>query len=251
MSENAEALLFKNVPNMSDRWRQELAHRLDEDYLTELFQFVDRAYMREDVSPSNRAELFRAFELTDLDKTKIVILGHDPYPKSKNEKPERACGLAFSYSSNALKPTFSLKNILAELNNDVDIETTCSDLSPWAERGVLLLNAALTYQGRAKQAKSRKIWRPFVKASLSILASSGMPVVFLVWGRPAQKLVKEIDLGQACCVLSSTHPSNCSKNQSCSSLEPFVGSKPFSKANDWLEANGVKGIDWSLEQRNI
>ena len=158
MSNAALLWLEENVPNMGEGWKRALADRLGLGSLLELAEFIDAAYETGKVTPPNRDDLFKAFELTDLYQVKAVILGRDPYPDLT-----LACGLAFSFPSNDIKPKNSLKNILSELKDDLGIKTEGGDLSPWARNGVLLLNTALTYQGKKMQVKRGLRWKSWTR----------------------------------------------------------------------------------------
>lgn len=238
MDDETTKWLDRYAPEMGGYWKRSLI--LGHEELSNLSGFIDAAYRDANVCPCKRSDLFKAFELTDLNKTKAVILGHDPYPDQA-----KACGLAFSYPSNTdAKLTGSMKNILTVLEDDLKIRATSSDFSPWAREGVLLLNAALTYQGKDMQRKSRRAWKPFLEAVLRALSESGNKIVFLAWGGDAHKALKDIE-SDKCHVIYSSHPDPRSWEKCCNGHKPFKGSRPFSEANEWLSENARGEILWS------
>lgn len=178
--------------------------------------------------------IFAALALTPLDTVRIVILGQDPYPT-----PGHANGLAFSYVGPPPLPR-SLVNIYKERSDDLGIAPpTGGDLTPWAQQGVLLLNTALTVREGASKAGSHLLlgWGAVTDAIIAAVSRQRPHVVFILWGKPAQGKRPLIDESRHL-VLTSAHPSPLSARRG------FFGSKAFSKANVWLEAKGVRGIDW-------
>lgn len=174
---------------------------------------------------------FRALDLTQRDKVRVVILGQDPYPT-----PGRATGLAFSFPPGAA-PQHSLKNILTELQDDLGITKRDGDLTGWAEQGVLLLNAVLTVPLGQANGHKRWGWEALVAQVLAATAADG-PRAFVLWGGPAQKLCTKLPRDKHLFV-ESPHPSPLS------AYRGFFGSKPFSQVNRWLVSNGSTPIDWS------
>lgn len=198
--------------------------------------------------------IFKALELTPPDKTKVCIVGQDPY-----HTPGVANGLAFS------APTIkqpSLTNIFKELSTDLGINPPSSgDLTPWAKRGVLLLNTSLTVYAHQPNSHSKWGWRDFAKGVLKVAHSLPQPVVFIFWGANAQSLLNSLitspsvyhdhnkivteNLVKKAYILSS-HPSPFSASKKCGDTPPFIGSKPFSTANNLLIKMGGEPIDWSF-----
>ena len=177
-------------------------------------------------------ERFRALELTPLDEVRVVILGQDPYHGAG-----QAHGLSFSVRKGVRTPP-SLVNIYKELEADLGIPRPSSgDLSPWAERGVMLLNRVLTVRPGAAGSHRGKGWEVITAQAISALAARGGPLVAILWGRDASGL--EPALGQVPCI-KSAHPSPLSARNG------FFGSRPFSRANDLLRQQGAEPIDWSL-----
>ncbi len=185
------------------------------------------------VAPSP-ARIFAALSLTPLKRVRVVILGQDPYPT-----PGHANGLAFSYVGPPPLPR-SLVNIDRERRDDVGgAPLRDGDLSPWAGQGVLLLNTALTVrEGTAKAGSHLALgWGAVTDAIVAAVSREQPHVVFTLWGNPAQTRRPLIDEGRHL-VLASAHPSPLSARRG------FLGSKPFSQANAWLEARGEQGIVW-------
>ena len=178
----------------------------------------------------------KALALTPLDSVRVVILGQDPYPT-----PGHANGLAFSVTPDTPLPR-SLRNIFAELRDDLGGAPATGDLSHWARQGVLLLNNALTVEAGQAGSHQRRGWEEFTDAAVAAAAESDNPTVFLLWGSHAQKKAARIpDLASGRhLVLKAPHPSPLS------AYAGFFGSKPFSQANAFLEANGRAAIDWTL-----
>ncbi len=187
------------------------------------------------VYPPNGQRL-QALELTPLDKVKVVILGQDPY-----HGPGQAHGLSFSVPEGVRVPP-SLANIYKELESDLGVTPPGhGNLEDWARQGVLLLNASLTVEGGQAGSHSKRGWGPITDAAVAAVAARREPSVFILWGNHAQKKAANIhELAQPGrhLVLTSVHPSPLSAHRG------FFGSKPFSKANAFLEANGRGAIDW-------
>ncbi|EIM01038.1 uracil-DNA glycosylase [Rhodanobacter sp. 115] len=182
-------------------------------------------------------EIFAAFAHTPFDAVRVVILGQDPY-----HGPGQAHGLCFSVRP-GVRPPPSLQNIFKEIARDPGLSPPDHGcLTPWAERGVLLLNSVLTVeQGRAA-AHQGKGWEGFTDAAIDALNREREGIVFLLWGSYAQRKGQLIDR-QRHCVLTSVHPSPLSAHRG------FIGCGHFSAANQYLESRGLAPIDWSLPPR--
>ena len=175
--------------------------------------------------------VFRALDLCPPEKARVVILGQDPYPTAGN-----ADGLAFSVPPGTRLPA-SLRNIYREMAEDIGCTPPDGDLGRWAAQGVLLLNTALTVPVGEANGHARLGWAPLV-AEVVARAAALRPLVFILWGGPAQKLAaRTVDLSRHH-VIASPHPSPLS------SYRGFFGSRPFSRTNDWLTARGETPIDW-------
>ncbi|CAA9309480.1 MAG: Uracil-DNA glycosylase, family 1 [uncultured Microvirga sp.] len=180
------------------------------------------------------AGIFAALTLTPLDQVRAVILGQDPYPS-----PGDAHGLAFSYRGARRLPP-SLKTIFAELSDDLGVPKPASgDISPWARRGVLLLNTALTVEAGAAGAHLALGWSALADEILAAVSAQRPAVAFLLWGGPARRRAALIDRARHL-VIESGHPSPLNR------LNDFRGTRPFSRANAWLRERGVEPIDWRL-----
>jgi len=176
--------------------------------------------------------VLRAFA-QPLDAVRVLIVGQDPYPS-----PGHAVGLSFSVEPDVRPIPRTLANIFQELEADLGIPRPSSgDLSPWAERGVMLLNRVLTVRPGAAGSHRGKGWEVITAQAISALAARGGPLVAILWGRDASGL--EPALGQVPCI-KSAHPSPLSARNG------FFGSRPFSRANDLLRQQGAEPIDWSL-----
>ncbi|MGV1008228.1 MAG: uracil-DNA glycosylase [Dermatophilaceae bacterium] len=177
-------------------------------------------------------QVLRAFELP-LDAVRVLIVGQDPYPT-----PGHPVGLSFSVASRVRPLPRSLENIFTELVNDVGVpRPTCGDLSPWTDRGVLLLNRVLTVgPGRSGSHRGHG-WEQVTDTAIDALARRGGPLVAVLWGRDARDLRRS--LGSVACI-ESAHPSPLSASSG------FFGSRPFSRANRLLVEQGAEPIDWSL-----
>ena len=187
-----------------------------------------------------RGSRLRALELTPLDRVKVVILGQDPY-----HGPGQAMGLAFAVPPGVAPPP-SLRNIAKELESDLGIAPrTDGDLTGWAEQGVLLLNTTLTVEAGKAGSHAGRGWDAVTDAAIAAVAAREQPTVFILWGAHAQAKAKRIDaLGDGPhLVIESPHPSPLS------AYRGFFGSKPFSRANAFLEEHGRAPVDWAMDRR--
>jgi uracil-DNA glycosylase len=181
------------------------------------------------------AQIFAALDLTPLHEVKVVILGQDPYPT-----PGDAHGLAFSYRGARRLPA-SLRRILTELAEDLDIPVPRSgDLSHWARQGVLLLNTALTVEAGQAGAHLKFGWSSLVDQAVKAVSDRQPAVVFVLWGNAARARASLVDRAKHL-VIESGHPSPLNR------LRDFKGTRPFSRANAWLESKGLAPIDWLLD----
>lgn len=187
---------------------------------------------KNNIYPSSE-NIFRALNLTNFKDVKVVIIGQDPY-HGKNE----ANGLAFSIN-NDVKITPSLRNIFKELQNDLNIKRTNTDLSSWAKQGVLLINSILTVEKDKPLSHSDIGWQEITNFIIKYINDNKNHVVFVLWGNYANKFKNLID-SKKHYVIESSHPSPLSATRG------FFGSKPFSKINNYLIKNNQSAIDWSL-----
>ena len=182
-----------------------------------------------------RGQRLKALEITPLDEVKVVILGQDPY-----HGPGQAMGLSFSVPEGMKIPP-SLRNIYKELGADLGINAFAhGDLSRWARQGVLLLNNTLTVEAGLAGSHAGRGWDAVTDACVAAVAKREVPSVFILWGSQAQAKAKRIAglRGGQHLVIESPHPSPLSAHRG------FFGSKPFSKANEFLEANGRTPVEW-------
>ena len=177
-------------------------------------------------------QVFRAFSYP-LAKVRVLIVGQDPYPT-----PGHPVGLSFSVAPEVRPLPRSLANIYKELQADLGVTPAASgDLTPWCERGVMLLNRVLTVRPGAPASHSGKGWEAITEHAIRQLVARGGPLVAILWGRPARELKPM--LGSVPCV-ESAHPSPLSASRG------FFGSRPFSRANALLAKQGAEPIDWVL-----
>ena len=218
---------------LNDDWYKFLQDELGKEYFVNLEKFIDNEYKKNVIFPP-KENIFRAFNLLELDKVKVVIIGQDPY-----HGLNQANGLAFSVSSKSKIPP-SLHNIYKELVDDIGCNYPSNgNLTEWAEQGVLLINTVLTVvQSQANSHKNRG-WEIFTNAVIKKLAQEYENIVFILWGSAAQKKAVLIDETKHH-IVSSVHPSPLS------SYRGFFGSKPFSKVNSYLEQKKIVKIEWCL-----
>jgi uracil-DNA glycosylase len=213
---------WRDLPFFAEGMADDVAVRID-----------NRIAAGADVLPPAR-DIFNGLALTPLDRVKAVILGQDPYPT-----PGDAHGLAFSYVGPRRLPP-SLKTILAEMAADIGTPPPRSgDLTPWAMQGVLLLNTALTVEAGQAGAHLNLGWAALADEVVAAVSAHRPAVVFLLWGGPARRRTMFVDDAKHL-VLESGHPSPLNR------LNDFRGTRPFSRANMWLEAKGLEPIDWRL-----
>ena len=222
------------MPAISNDWLSAIGGEFRKDYNKKLYSFVKEEYGKNVIYPKAE-DIFNAFHFTPLSKVKVVILGQDPY-----HEPGQAHGLSFSVQPGIDIPP-SLVNIYKEMRDDIGTyipDNGC--LTKWAEQGVLLLNTVLTVRAHAANSHKGHGWEEFTDAVISAVDKEDRPIVFILWGSPARKK-KAMLTNPKHLVLESPHPSPLS------AYAGFFGSKPFSKANEFLKANGVEPIDWQIE----
>lgn len=213
-------------------WKKNLKDEFDEEYFKILVAFVKQEYQNHQCFPES-SNLFRAFDLTAFEDVKVVILGQDPY-----HNYDQADGLSFSVPKTTTIPP-SLKNIFKEIETDLNKKAkTHGDLTPWAEQGVLLLNAILTVRAHDAGSHRAKGWEKFTNRVIETLSNEKENLVFMLWGGFAKKKAKLIDHKKHL-ILESGHPSPLSANRGY-----WFGNKHFSKANAYLERVNKSKIDW-------
>jgi len=215
---------------INKEWDVVLKDEFQADYFRKLGVFVKSEYKTKRIYPEYE-RIFDAFRYTDYDKVKVVILGQDPY-HGDNE----AHGLSFSVREGIAMPP-SLRNIFKELESDLGVKRTVTDLTDWAKQGVLLLNSILTVVKDTPLSHKDKGWEIFTDNVIGILGKRTEPMVFILWGSYA-RTKKELIENPNHKIIESVHPSPLSANRG------FFGSKPFSKTNEFLEQNGMSKIIW-------
>ena len=220
-------------PRMHESWLTVLGDELEQPHMLELRAFLvsEVAAGRGFYPPADR--VFNALALTPFDDVRVVILGQDPYHGAG-----QAMGLCFSVPAGVPLPP-SLRNVYEELVSDTGVpRPTTGDLTPWAERGVLLLNAVLTVAPGKPASHAGKGWERFTDRAISELSARRDGIVFLLWGRHAQEKGARVDATRHH-VLTASHPSPYS-------VAGFTGCRHFSKANALLAAGGREAVDWRL-----
>lgn len=223
-------------PKIEESWFAVLAKEFEADYFVSLkSQLLAEKKAGATVYPPD-SEIYRAYNATPFNKVKVVILGQDPY-----HGPGQAHGLCFSVAD-GVKPPPSLKNIYKEMASDLGHGIPSSgNLASWSEQGVFLLNAFLTVR-KSEPASHRKFgWQHFTDASIKALSEFREGLVFMFWGNFAQQKADLID-GNRHLILKSTHPSPFSAHNG------FFGSRHFSKANEYLESQGLEPINWKIDE---
>lgn len=211
-------------------WDEVLKDEYVKPYFSTLLKKVEDEYKTKVVFPPKEL-VYSALKAVDYDKVKVVILGQDPY----HEKGQ-ANGMAFAVNENIQKPP-SLNNIYKELESDLGFKPEGTTLVGWAKQGVLLLNTTLTVREGSAQSHSTYGWQTFTDAIIKECNKREKPMVFILWGSNA--ISKKQFISPHHLVLQSAHPSPLS------AYRGFFGSKPFSKANEFLKKNGQTPIDWS------
>ena len=222
------------MPAISGAWEAALKNEFRQPYYRDLYNTVKKEYQTRTVYPP-ASDLFSAFHLTQLENVKVVILGQDPY-----HEPGQAHGLCFSVKPGIEIPP-SLVNIYQELHDDLGIDipkTGC--LESWAKQGVLLLNTVLTVRAHAAFSHANIGWQTFTDHVIEIVDQKDAPVVFMLWGKPAQAKKKLLHNPRHL-ILEAPHPSPLS------AYRGFFGCRHFSQANEFLKRNGSEPIDWRIE----
>ncbi len=213
-------------------WAQVIGTEFEKDYYHSLWTFLDVEYETQTIYP-DLEDIFNAFHYTPFSSLKVVLIGQDPY-----HGPGQAHGLSFSVKPGVPAPP-SLVNIFKELHDDIGIQIPKHGyLKHWSEQGVLLLNTVLTVRAGEAHSHRGKGWETFTDQVIRSINDKPDPVVFWLWGKPAQDKAKLIKNPNHL-ILMAPHPSPLSVYRG------FYGSKPFSKTNAFLIANGKAPIDWT------
>lgn len=226
-------LLDLELRTLEDSWLAALHEELTKPYFLSLKRFL-RSQKAQVFPPAE--DIYSWSRFCPLNKVKVVILGQDPY-----HNYGQAHGLAFSVKPPTPPPP-SLQNMYKELASCVPgfEAPRTGHLTPWAEQGVLLLNACLTVEAHKANSHANHGWETFTEQVLRAALKSNPHVCFLAWGNPAAKRVDKLKPGQGHCVLKCVHPSPLSASRG------WFGSAHFRKANEWLKSQGLDEIDWSL-----
>lgn len=222
------------LPPLPSSWQSVLGDELKQPYMQTLRDFLQKEDVAGKTIYPPQPLIFNAFNQTPFDKTRVVIIGQDPY-----HGPDQAMGLSFSVPYGVKTPP-SLVNIFKEIQSDLDVLLSGGgDLTSWAEQGVLLLNATLTVEQAKAGSHQKKGWEEFTDAVIAALNAQREGLVFVLWGSYAQKKGAVIDR-QKHLVLESPHPSPLSAHRG------FFGNHQFSAINEYLEQRGEPTINWAL-----
>lgn len=220
---------------ITNDWLDEIQDEFKKPYYRALYQFVKSEYAQTTVYPP-ADDIFNAFHFTPLSKVKVLLLGQDPY-----HNVNQAHGLSFSVLPQQKEIPPSLQNIYKELNSDLGCEIPNNGyLKKWADQGVLLLNTVLTVRAHQANSHQRQGWEQFTDAIIRAVNAQDRPIVYLLWGKPAQSKIQMLNNPKHL-ILTAPHPSPLS------AYRGFFGCKHFSKANEFLIANGEEPIDWQIE----
>lgn len=215
-------------------WKTVLQHEFQQPYFAGIVSFLKQEKAAGKTIYPPGSLIFNAFDATPFDAVKVVVLGQDPY-----HNPGQAHGLSFSVPDGIAAPP-SLVNIFKELKEDTGLVIPGhGNLQAWARQGVLLLNAALTVAAHQPMSHSKIGWHEFTNGVIRILSEQRQHLVFMLWGGFAKSKMEMIDTSKHL-VLTAAHPSPLS------AYNGFFGCRHFSKANTWLEQNGITPVDWSL-----
>ncbi|WP_375178786.1 uracil-DNA glycosylase [Enterococcus rotai] len=214
-------------------WQDVLKEEFTKEYYLNLRDFLKQEYSQQTIYP-DMYHIYSALELTPYEEVKVVILGQDPY-----HGPNQAHGLSFSVQPGVRTPP-SLMNIYKELQADLGYPPVAHGfLESWAKQGVLLLNTVLTVRNGQAYSHRGQGWETLTDAIIKKLNDRDKPIVFILWGKPAQEKIKMIDTSKHI-IIKSPHPSPLAAHRG------FFGSKPFSKTNQALEQLGETPINWQL-----
>ena len=219
--------------NIGNDWDEVLKGEFEKEYYLKLREFLKQEYFTRKIFP-DMYDIFNALKYTPYNNVKAVIIGQDPY-----HGEGQTHGLCFSVREGIEKPP-SLKNIFKELHDDIGFtEPENGTLTKWAEDGVLLLNAVLTVREGQANSHQGKGWEIFTDTVISHLNNREKPMVFILWGRNARNK-KTLITNPAHKILEAAHPSPLS------AYNGFFGCRHFSKANEFLKANGIEEINWQI-----
>lgn len=221
------------IPEIPASWREHLKGEREKPYFKQLEKFVDEEQKHHTIFPPPD-KIFTALELTSYDETKVLLLGQDPYIQKG-----QAHGLAFSVEDKQARIPPSLRNIYKELKDDVGVESpNHANLTDWAKQGILMLNVVLTVREGQSNSHKNKGWETFTDEIIRVVNQKTETVVFILWGKPAQKKIPLID-EQKHVIVKGAHPSPLARG--------FLGSQPFSQINQALKNAACGEIDWRIK----
>jgi uracil-DNA glycosylase len=232
--EKTKTMTQQKSGQLEESWHRVIGQEFDKPYMQNLRAFLkeEKANGKTIFPPSPL--IFNAFNHTPFEKVRVVIIGQDPY-----HGPNQAHGLSFSVPTGLRLPPY-LINIFKEIETDLNIKMSNNgDLTPWAEQGVLLLNATLTVEQANAGSHQKRGWEGFTDAAITALNQHREGLVFVLWGSYAQKKGEMIDSNKHL-VLKSPHPSPLSAHRG------FFGNHQFSKINEYLSHQGEQPIDWRV-----
>ena len=220
---------------ITNDWLEAVFSEFKKPYYRELYQFVQEEYGKTTVYPP-AGDIFNAFHFTPLGQVKVLLLGQDPY-----HNVNQAHGLSFSVLPSQKEIPPSLQNIYQELHDDLGCYVPDNGyLKKWADQGVLLLNTVLTVRAHQANSHQKKGWELFTDAVIEAVNAQDRPIVYLLWGRPAQSKIPMLNNPKHL-ILKAPHPSPLS------AYRGFFGCKHFSQANAFLQEHGIEPIDWQIE----
>lgn len=220
---------------ITNDWLPSMQEEFKKPYYKELYTFVKKEYSTHVIYPP-ADDIFNALHFTPLSKVKVLILGQDPY---HNEN--QAHGLSFSVPVSQKEIPPSLQNIYKELQDDLGCKIPNNGyLKKWADQGVLLLNTVLTVRAHQANSHQGRGWEQFTDAIIHAVNAQDRPIVYLLWGRPAQSKIPMLTNPKHL-ILKAPHPSPLS------AYRGFFGCKHFSQANEFLVSHGETAIDWQIE----
>ena len=220
---------------ITNDWLGAVSDEFAKPYYRELYTFIKEEYGRVTVYPP-ADDIFNAFHFTPLGKVKVLLLGQDPY-----HNVNQAHGLSFSVLPSQKEIPPSLQNIYQELLDDLGCYVPDNGyLKKWADQGVLLLNTVLTVRAHQANSHQGKGWETFTDAVIQAVNEQDRPIVYLLWGRPAQSKIPMLTNPKHL-ILKAPHPSPLS------AYRGFFGCRHFSQCNEFLKANGVEPVDWQIE----
>lgn len=224
------------IPEIPISWQKHLVAEKEKPYFAELEKFIAEEQATHTIYPPPE-KIFTALNLTSYEDTKVLLLGQDPYIKEG-----QAHGLCFSVEDKSARIPPSLRNIYKELKEDVGFSIPKhANLTPWTKQGILMLNVVLTVREGQSNSHKNKGWENFTDEVIRVVSGKEKSVVFVLWGKDAQKKIPLIDQEKHQ-IVQGAHPSPLARG--------FLGSRPFSKINQILRENGQEEIDWAIPVQN-